>query len=182
MSKDIILNHLLSKPLTIEIAISELIGVSDDEIRQVAKASNGQFIKDRSSMPALEFLTKYFPTCQLTVTSYDDIIEHRAPVTGAKSKAGVKKQKNAVVQNAFGQYVLALYESGNEFAATYRKLDHAKAHFDFSMNTMTYKKDGRRFTLISNHGTRVDAISSKQQLISEMEAKGKFQLIGVLPV
>ena len=182
MTKDIILNSIMTKPLTIEVSISELIGVTDDEIRQVAKASNGEFIKDRRSMKALDFLAKYFPTRQLTVTSYDDIIEHRAPVTGAKSKAGVKKEKKVVGQDEIGHYVVALFESGDEFAVTYRKLDNAQAHFDFSMNTMTYKKDGRRFTMIGKHGSRKAAIAAKSELVEEMTTKGKTHLIGVLPV
>lgn len=182
MSKDIIFNRMMTKPLTIEVSIAELIGVSDDEIKQVAKASNGQFIKDRRAMSALEFLAKYFPTRQLTVTSVDEIIEHRAPITGTKSKIHKQKEKKVVSQDEIGHYVVALYESGDDFAVTYRKLDNAQAHFDFSMNTMTYKKDGRRFTMIGKFGSRKAAMAAKTELIDEMTAAGKTHLLGVLPV
>jgi hypothetical protein len=182
MTKDIILNSIMTKPLTIEVSIAELIGVTNDEIKQVAKASNGEFIKDRRAMKALDFLAKYFPTKQLQVTSYEDIVEQRAPIIGTKTKAGVKKEKKAVGQDEIGHYVVALFESGDEFAVTYRKLDYAQAHFEFSMNTMTYKKDGRRFTMIGKHGSRKEAIAAKTALVEEMTTKGKTHLIGVLPV
>jgi hypothetical protein len=127
-------------------------------------------------------LAKYFPAKQLRVTSYEDIVEQRAPIIGTKSKAGVKKEKKVVGQDEIGHYVVALFESGDEFAVTYRKLDNAQAHFDFSMNTMTYKKDGRRFTMIGKHGSRKAAIAAKSELVEEMTTKGKTHLIGVLPV
>lgn len=182
MSKDIVLNHILNNPLTIEIAISELIGVSNDEIKQIAKASDGQFIKDRSSMNALDFLTKYFPTYALQVTSYNDIVEQRLPITGVKSNVRVKKEKQTVGQDQIGHYVVALYESGDDFAVTYRKLDNAQAHFDFSMNTMIYKKDGRRFTMLGKHSSRKTAMTAKNEVIQEMTSKGKTLLVGILPV
>lgn len=180
MSKDIITKHILSNPLTLEISISELIGVSFDEIKSVARASNGQFITDRSKMNAIDFLMKYFPNS--TIRSYSEIIENRAPIISTKANLRVKREKKVVGQDEVGHYVVALFESGDDFAVTYRKLDYAQAHFDFSMNTMIYKKDGRRFTMIGKHSSRKSAMLAKAALIDELTAKGKTQLIGVLPV
>lgn len=182
MTKDIILNSVMAKPLTIEVSISELIGVTNDEIKQVAKASNGEFIKDRRTMKALDFLVKYFPTKQLQVTSYNDIVQQRTPITRSKTKVRVKKEKKVTGQDEIGHYVVALFESGDEFAVTYRKLDNAHAHFDFSMNTMTYKKDGRRFTMVGKHDSRKAAMVAKTTLIEALTIVGKTHLVGVLPV
>lgn len=180
MNSDIITKNILANPLTLEISIAELINVTPDQIKEVAKASNGQFIKDRVGMNAFEFLMKYFPESK--IRSYNEIVELRAPIISTKSKVHVKKEKKAVGQDEIGHYVVALFESGDEFAVTYRKLDYAQAHFDISMNTMTYKKDGRRFTMIGKHCSRKEALAAKSALVEEMATKGKTHLIGVLPV
>ena len=48
------------KPLDVKYNIVDIISISIDEIRTIAKASNGTFLQDRKALPASEFISKYF--------------------------------------------------------------------------------------------------------------------------
>ena len=177
---DLITNNILSNPLTGEISLSELIGLSDEQIREVARATAGQFIKDRQSLSAGEFISKYFPDAQ--IRQYDEIANSRRPSAVRARKARTANGKKELVQ-AHGNYVIALYEMGDDFAVTFRKLDNAHVFFDFeSKNVMVYKRDGKKYHVVSSHTSRVDAIRAKRKLVEEMVNRGKTELVGILPV
>lgn len=160
--------------------IADLIEVELATVKSVAAASNGQFLADRSTLAASEFLAKYFSG----YTVYDTIekIEARrkADITAvAKAK---KVKERAPILDEYGHYIVTLWECGNEFAASYRKTAHISAHWHILSKTeVEYKMDGRRFSVVHHTDSRKKALELKAALITEMEARG-LTFKGEMPV
>lgn len=160
--------------------IADLIDIDHDTILSVAKGSNGQFLADRSTLSASEFLAKYFSG----YTVYDTIekIEARrkADIT-ANAKAKKVKERDPILDQ-YGNYIVTLWECGNEFAASYRKTTHMSAHWHILSKTeVEYKMDGRRFSVVHHTDSRKKAVALKAALITEMETRG-LTFKGEMPV
>jgi hypothetical protein len=168
---------ILNKPLVGEINLTEMLDISDEVVRQVAKASNGQFIKDRQTMTGMDFITKYFTGA--SIRSYDSVMESRAV---ALNNGRVKKSKVKSKVDKISDYVVALFEQNGEFAITYRRVESAKVAFDFHRGSMVYKKDSREYAIVSNHSSREVALNAKNKLREELLASGKVEIVGILPV
>ena len=160
--------------------ITDLIDVDLDTIKEIARASNGAFLTDRADLSAVEFLAKYFADYDV----YDTIEKQQARrkseiIVAAKAK---KAKDRSPVFDQYGNYIVTLWESGNEFAASYRKTAHMQAHWDvLTKNEIEYKLDGRRFSVVHHVGSRKEALNKKNELIAEMEARGLIYK-GEMPV
>lgn len=173
----------LNKTLT-ELAplqISDLIDVDFSVIKAVAAASNGEFIIDRATLSAAAFLAKYFADYEIYDTVEKIEARHKAEIASKKRSQRAKINRPAVMDD-YGNYVVAIWESGNEFAASYRKTDHINTHWDvLSKHEIEYKIDGRRFAIVYNTNSRRDAINKKESLIESMTQRGLTNK-GELPV
>lgn len=160
--------------------IADLIDIELDTIKSVAKESNGQFLADRSALTAAEFLAKYFGDYVVRTTTEEIEAMRKAKIV-AVVKA--KKIKNlAPILDEYGNYIVTLWECGNEFAASYRKTTHMSAHWHILSKTeVEYKKDGRRFSVVHHVDSRKKAVELKAALKEEMEKRG-LTFKGEMPV
>jgi hypothetical protein len=164
----------------LSLQISDFIEVEYDVIKAVAASSNGQFVQDRITMPVGEFLVKYF--ANYTVADSIEKMEARRKANIViVAKAKKVKEKDPVL-NQYGNYIVTLWECGNEFAASYRKTTHMQAHWHIlTKHEIEYKMDGRRFSVVHHVGSRKEAIAKKNELIAELQARG-LSYKGEMPV
>ena len=164
-------------PLTIQ----DLIEVELPEVKAIAAASNGSFLTDRGTLSAADFLAKYFAGYEI----YDTIekIEARRKAEIFKDvKAKRVKAARPAILDQYGNYIVALWESGGEFSASYRKTTHIQAHWHvLTKHEIEYKVDGRHFSVVHHTSSRKDAIELKNKLIVDMESRG-LSYKGELPV
>ena len=160
--------------------ISDFIEVEFSEIKAVAAASNGEFIVDRITLPASEFLAKYFPDAEIADTT--EKIEARRAIETAQAEKIKKMKARAPIIDQYGNYIVTLWESGDEFAASYRKTTSMLAQWNLlTKNEIEYKVDGRRFSVVYHTTSRKDALEKKAELIKEMIDRGLTNK-GELPV
>jgi hypothetical protein len=165
------MNIDMSKTLAdLSLQISDFIEVEYDVVKQVAAGTNGQFLVDRTSMPVSEFLAKYFAGYEVANT-IEKMEAHRKAAAPVAKKAKAK----GTILDQYGNYIVAIWENGDEFSASYRKTTHIDAHWDvLTKHEIEYKKDGRRFSVVHHTSSRKDAIAKKNALIEEMVARGRI--------
>lgn len=164
--------------------IADLIDVDYDTVKAVASASNGQFLNDRNTMTASDFLAKYFAGYAV----YDTIEKmearrnaQRAAAVKAQTKKKVKANRSELLDE-YGNYIVTLWEEGSEFAASYRKTTHMEAHWIIlSKHEIEYKPDGRRFTVVHHVQSRKEALEQKNKLIEDYTNRGLIYK-GEMPV
>ena len=164
--------------------IADLIDVDYDTVKAVAASSNGQFLNDRNTLPASEFLAKYF-------AGYDvyDTIEKMEARRNAQRAAAVKatakkkaKANHSPLLDEYGNYIVTLWEEGSEFAASYRKTTHMEAHWIIlSKHEIVYKPDGRQFSVLHHVQSRKEALEHKAKLIEDYTNRGMIYK-GEMPV
>jgi hypothetical protein len=161
--------------------IVDFVDVEHDEIKSVARESNGQFLSDRDSLSMDSFLAKYFPN----KTVYDTIEAQEArrkALIKVAVKAKKTKQAKETILDQYGSYIVALWEMGDEFAASYRKTSGMNPQWHIlSKHEIEYKKDGRKFSVVYHTSSRKDALTKKNELVDELVAKG-LNYKGELPV
>jgi len=155
----------------LSLQISDFIEVEFDTVKAVAASSNGQFVQDRNTMPAGEFLAKYFADYEVADTIEKMEARRKANiVVVAKTKKAKAKDP---VFDQYGNYIVTLWESGNEFCASYRKTNSMITQWNIlSKNEIEYKLDGRRFSVVHHVGSRKEALAKKNELIAELESRG----------
>lgn len=164
--------------------IADLIDVEYETVKAVAAASNGFFLTDRDTLPASEFLAKYFADYAV----YDTLekmearaIAKRAAAIKVTAKVKAKVCTSEILEE-YGNYIVSLWESGGEFAASYRKTDHLEAHFHLlSKHEIEYKPDGRRFAVVHHTQSRKEALEKKASLIESYVNRGLIYK-GEMPV
>lgn len=165
---------------SLSLQISDFIDVEFDTVKAVAASSNGQFVLDRNAMPVGEFLAKYFADYEVS-----DTIEKMEARRKAKIVVVAKAKKVKPVDpllDQYGNYIVTLWECGNEFAASYRKTTHMQAHWHIlTKNEIEYKMDGRRFSVVHHVGSRKEALAKKNELIADLESRGLIYK-GEMPV
>lgn len=160
--------------------ISDFIDVDLAQVKAVAANSNGQFLNDRNTMPVGEFLAKYFAGYEVADTIEAMEARRKANII-VVTKAKKAKAKDPVLDQ-YGNYIVTLWECGNEFAASYRKTNHMLAHWHvLTKHEIEYKLDGRRFSVVHHVNSRKEALTKKNELIAEMEARGLIYK-GEMPV
>lgn len=175
------MNIDMTKSLTsLSLQISDFIEVEFDIVKAVAASSNGQFVQDRTAMPVGEFLSKYFTGYEVADTIEKMEARHKAKIViVAKAK---KVKPTDPMLNQYGNYIVTLWECGNEFAASYRKTTHMQAHWHIlTKNEIEYKMDGRRFSVVHHVGSRKEALTKKNELIADLESRG-LTYKGEMPV
>ncbi len=166
------MNIDMTKSLTaLSLQISDFIDVEYDTVKSVAASSNGQFLTDRTTMPVGEFLAKYFAGYEVADT-IEKMEARRKEKNLVVAKVKKVKEKDPLLDQ-YGNYIVTLWESGNEFTASYRKTTHMQAHWDIlTKHEIEYKKDGRRFSVVHHAKSRKEALAKKNELIAELEARG----------
>jgi hypothetical protein len=171
------LNKTLNE-LTFQIV--DLIDVEEETVKEIASSTNGQFVLDRVVLPAREFLSKYFPGYQVFDTYEQQEARRKAQTTVAKVKKAKRIKETLLDQ--YGNYILALWQCGDEFSASYRKTTNIGAHWHvLNKNEVEYKKDGRKFAVVQHLTSRNEALAKKVELIQEMMNRNMIYR-GELPV
>jgi hypothetical protein len=151
--------------------ISDFIEVEYDVIKAIAASSNGQFVKDRTTLSIGEFLAKYFAGYEVADT-IEKMESRRKAKIAVVVKAKKVKEKDPMLDQ-YGNYIVTLWESGNEFTASYRKTTSMYSQWNLlSKHEIEYKLDGRRFSVVHHVKSRKEALSKKNELIAELEARG----------
>ena len=175
------MNIDMTKSLTsLSLQISDFIEVEFDAVKAVAASSNGQFIQDRTAMPVGEFLAKYFAEYDVADTIEKMEARRKAKIVIVTKAKKVKPTDPTLDQ--YGNYIVTLWECGNEFAASYRKTTHMQAHWHIlTKHEIEYKMDGRRFSVVHHVSSRKEALYKKNELLAEMENRG-LTYKGEMPV
>jgi hypothetical protein len=165
------MNIDMTKSLTaLSLQISDFIDVEYDTVKSVAASSDGKFLADRTTMPVGEFLAKYFTGYEVANT-IEKMQAHRQALKPVVKKAKAK----GTILDQYGNYIVAIWENGDEFSASYRKTTHIDAHWDvLTKHEIEYKKDGRRFSVVHHTSSRKDAIEKKNALIEDMVSRGRI--------
>jgi hypothetical protein len=164
----------------LSLQVSDFIEVEYDVIKAVAASSNGQFVQDRNTLSVGEFLAKYFANYEVADTIEKMEARRKANIVSV-AKAKKVKEKDPVL-NQYGNYIVTLWECGNEFAASYRKTNHMQSQWHIlTKYEIEYKMDGRRFSVVHHVGSRQEALTKKNELIAELEARG-LTYKGEMPV
>jgi hypothetical protein len=133
---------------------------------------------DRNTLPASEFLNKYFPEYAVIDTVEAMEVRRKAALVVSKPK----KAKKETILDQYGNYVVALWECGDEFTASYRKTSSMTPQWHIlSKHEVEYKTDGRKFSIVEHTTSRKDALLKKNKLVEEMVARG-MTYKGELPV
>ena len=166
------MNIDMTKTLTaLSLQISDFIEVDITQVKAVAAESNGQFLNDRNTMPVGEFLSKYFAEYEVADTIEKMEARRKAKIVIVTKTKKVKERDPML--NQYGNYIVTLWESGNEFCASYRKTNSMITQWNIlSKNEIEYKADGRRFSVVYHVGSRREALDKKNELIAEMENRG----------
>jgi hypothetical protein len=161
--------------------ISDFVAADFNTIKGIAANSNGEFLKDRTGLPAAEFFTKYFPGYEVLDTVEKQEIRNRLQ-REAQPKVRKAKVERDPILDQYGDYIVTLWESGNEFTVSYRKTTTMITQWNIlSKNEVEYKVDGRRFSVVLHSNSRKDALAKKNALYDEMIGRG-MSYKGDLPV
>jgi hypothetical protein len=160
--------------------IADFIEIEYDVIKAIAASTNGQFAIDRSSLSTADFLAKYFAEYEVADTTEKMEIRRNAKIA-VILKAKKVKAKDPMLDQ-YGNYIVTLWENGNEFAASYRKTTSMLPQWHIlSKNEIEYKMDGRRFSVVHHVKSRNEALAKKNELIAELQNRGLIYK-GEMPV